>query len=71
MSDMTQPDTVTLPRATVDAVRDALKPVLNHYDYSDASQLTDETLTVIEITVGDLRKATAALALLDGVKDNG
>ena len=57
---MTRPDTVTLPRATVDAVREALKCALlfieeAEYDYSST------------LLAGD--KARAALALIEKEKD--
>jgi len=74
-------DTVTLPKATVDALREALKPFANAVDdfkdepYNLEIELVgDDTKINPCIMVDNLRKAAAALALLDGKvleKDNG
>ena len=64
------PDTIRLPRETVEAVKEAL---IAHKDCADYD-LVHVTLPLFELTftIGDLRKAAAALALLEQeLKDNG
>ena len=63
--------TVTLSTSTIDAVREALKPFAiegRRYDTGyDSAWEAEEVI----VTIGDLRKAAAALALLDLEKQNG
>ena len=80
---MTNPDTVQIPRATVEAVREALKPFVVDFEkaaegyaarygkngdigISNFDKMPDEwTMDRLTFSMGDFRKAAAALALLD------
>ncbi len=66
--------TQTLPTSTIDAVREALKPFAAHAEGYYENWSDDMVAQYSHVTVGDLRKAAAALALLDGnvlERDNG